>query len=235
MEFENKIPCIIKGEGKPLIFLHGFMCAKEYFAPQINYFSKWFKVIAYDLYGFGESKPEKAYSLNDYADEFLSIASEFNEKVSVVAHSFGCRVIFKSALKSNLIDRAVLCGVAGLKPSFSLKKAFKRTAYKLSKPFFTREVLERRFFSADYNLLNGVMKDSFKIVTSEYFDDKLTDINIPTLAIFGDKDDQTPCKIANKLTKEMPNCTKHIMKDCGHFCFAENPREFNGLVKEFLL
>lgn len=231
----NGIPIIEKGSGKPLILLHGFLCSKEYFATQINFFSRYRKVVAYDLYGFGKNVAKGPYTLQDYANEFCVVAKNYGEKVDVIAHSFGCRVVLKSALSCNLIDRAVICGVAGLKPAFSIKREIKKRAYKVCKPFMKREKAEKRFFSSDYNALSSVMKVTFKQVVSEYLDDSLPKINIPTLAVFGENDKETPPKIANKLIAKMPNCEKYIMNGCGHFCYAERPNEFNHVVKEFLL
>lgn len=226
-----------KGEGKPLILLHGFMCSKEYFASQVNYFSKNFKVVAYDLYGFGENIPvEYAYNLTDYANEFINLASEYGEKVSVIAHSFGCRVVLKSMqLKPDLIEKAVLCGVAGLKPPFNFKTYLKRIAHKITRPILTVEKSEKLFFSPDYNLVTGVMKESFKLVTSEYLNGVLPSIKAPVFAVFGEKDRQTPPKIGDQLVKNIPDCGKYVMKRCGHFCYAERPAEFNHVVREFLV
>lgn len=231
----NKNRIIEKGAGAPLVLLHGFMCSKEFFASQINFFARYFKVVAYDLYGFGSCQAERAFSLDDYANEFVELANSLGGKVNVIAHSFGCRVVLKSAQKSNVINKAVLCGVAGLKPNFSLKKKIKTSVYRIVRPFFSKEKLEKLFFSEDYNLLNPIMKESFKLVTSEYLDDYLSGINFPTFVIFGSNDKQTPPKIADKLVKNIPNCGKYIMKDCGHFCYSERPAEFNSMAKEFLI
>ena len=98
---KRRSPIIEKGSGKPLIFLHGYMCSKEFFASQIEFFSKSHRVIAYDLYGFGKNLPmEKAYTLDDYVQEFFELALKYGEKVSVVAHSFGCWVILKALSKN---------------------------------------------------------------------------------------------------------------------------------------
>ncbi len=231
------IPVIEKGEGKPLIFLHGFMCSKEYFSSQLNYFSHYFKVVAYDLYGFGESAPaEEVYDLSDYAEEFISLAKAYGEKVNVIAHSFGCRVVLKSTqIAPDLIDKAVLCGAAGLKPNFNLKKFWKSKIYKIARNFLPKERCEKLFFSQDYNMLDERMKQSFKLVTSEYLDGILPSVRSSVLAVFGENDDQTPKGIADKLTAKIPNSGKYIMKDCGHFCFAERPTEFNAVTKEFLI
>ena len=121
------------GSGKPLIFLHGYMCNKQFFNAQMQFFSKTHRVIAYDLYGFGENIPmNEPYALDDYVAEFFKVASTYGEKVSVIAHSFGCRVILKalSLPQGKIIEKALLCGVAGLKPEFSFKRECKKLIYK---------------------------------------------------------------------------------------------------------
>ena len=229
------VPIKEMGQGKPLFFLHGFGCSKEFFIPQLNYFSRYFKVIAYDLYGFGESKPMKVYNLDDYVEEFKRVASHYDGKVSVVAHSFGCRVALKCMAKYDIIDKAVLCGVAGLKPAFSVKRSLKRGVYKIVKPFFSKQKLEKYFFSSDYNSLNEVMKSTFKLVVNENLDGYLRKIKVPVLAVFGENDNQTPPNLIKRLKSGILHCNDYVMKNCGHFCFAERPTEFNNVVREFLI
>ena len=60
---------IQRGRGKDLVLLHGYLSSKESFYPQIEYFSKFYRVTAFDFPGFGEAEPLKsAYSVGDYAD-----------------------------------------------------------------------------------------------------------------------------------------------------------------------
>ncbi len=232
----NSLQLIEEGKGDPLVLLHGFMCNKEIFYSQIKFFSKYFKVIAYDLYGFGSNKPAtSAYTLNDYINEFCSVVHRYGTKVNVIAHSFGCRIALKSSAINDNVNKLVLCGAAGLKPHFSLRKFLKRKVYKIAKPFFPKEYLERHFFSSDYNMLDDIMKKSFKLVTNEYLDDILPYVKARSFAIFGAKDDQTPLYIADRLVKNIPSCSKYIMRECGHFCFTERPMEFNNVVREFLV
>ena len=235
MTQKTNLPVIEMGEGKPLIFLHGFGCSKEFFIPQLNYFSRYFKVVAYDLYGFGENIPKQVYDLADYVEEFKRIALQYGSSVSVVAHSFGCRIALKCMAEYDIIDKAVLCGVAGLKPAFSVKKSIKRGVYKIVKPFFNRQKLEKYFFSADYNSLNELMKQTFKLVINENLDNSLSQIKAPVLAIFGERDDQTPPNLIKRLEGGIANCNSYVMRNCGHFCFAERPNEFNNVSKEFLI
>ena len=51
------------------MFLHGYLSSKESFYPQINYFSRRFRVTAPDLPGFGGSdRIPAAWSVGEYAD-----------------------------------------------------------------------------------------------------------------------------------------------------------------------
>lgn len=229
------VPAIIKGEGKPLVFLHGFMSCKEAFGAQIEFFSKRYKVVAPDLTGFGENAfMPYPYSLNDYVNEFYALAERLGGRVSVLAHSFGCRIALKALTESNVIRQAVLIGAAGLKPRRNVKYYAKKACYKLLSRRLPQKRLEKIFFSPDYNMLSPVMKQSFKLVTSELFDECIKNVNVPVLAVFGENDDQTPPYFADRIVKNMLRAQKYIMKGCGHFCFADAPREFNLVVNEFL-
>lgn len=227
---------ITKGRGEPLVFLHGYMSSKEAFARQIEYFSRYFTVYAYDLKGFGENaEMPYPYSLADYVAEFNDVAKKSGGKVNVIAHSFGCRVALSAAATSGTIKKAVLCGVAGLKPAFSFKRLIKKRCYAVCKPFISRETAEKLFFSPDYNLASGNLKESFKKVVGKHLDGLLPMIDCPVLCVFGEKDKETPPYLTKRLEKNIPRCECAVMRGCGHFCFAEKPREFNLIVREFLL
>lgn len=232
----GKKSVIIKGSGEPLVLLHGYMSSKEAFAGQIEFFSRYFTVCAPDLTGFGENaEMPYPYSLDDYVAEFLRLTESLGGRVRVIAHSFGCRIALKAAATSNVIEKAALCGVAGLKPAFSFKRFIKKRSYALLKRFIPREVAEKLFFSADYRLAKGNLKQSFKAVTSEYLDGLLPSIKCPVFCLFGEKDKDTPPALLKRLKRGVPHCDGTVMRGCGHFCFIDNPAEFNLIVREFLL
>ena len=98
----------------------------------------------------------------------------------------------------------------------------------------TKEKLEF-LFSSDYNKLNGVMKDSFSKIVSEYLDDYLERITNQTLIVFGSKDKETPIYMAKRLKQKIKNSSLKIFEGAGHFCFIDKPLKFNMEVGEFLL
>ena len=201
--------------------------------------SRDFNVFAPDLKGFGENKEMlKPYALEDYVNDVVNYIKENNlKKPSVVAHSFGGRVVLKAILDlghANLFDKIVFCDSAGLKPKKTFIKTSKVVLFKMLKPFIKKERL-LRFYSNDYSSLNGVMRESFKKVLSEHFDEKIKNIENQPLIIFGNDDKETPLYMAHKFNKEIKNSKLVILKNAGHFCFLDSPLRFYMEVREFLL
>ena len=176
------------------------------------------------------------YSLNDYLLEVKEfIYKNGLVRPNVVAHSFGARIVIKGAANdSQLFNKLVLTGAAGLKPRLTVKKAVKRAAFKTLKPFLKRERLER-FYSPDYRSLSPVMKESFKLIVNEHLDGELYKISNPTLLLFGKNDKDTPLYMARRLNKGIKNSTLKVFDNAGHFCFIDKSAKFNMEVREFLL
>ena len=190
-----------------------------------------------DLKGFGTNADMPyPYALDDYIAEVKEyIYKNGLKNPSVIAHSFGARIAIKAASEDGaFFNKLVLTGAAGLKPKNTLKKTVRRTVYRIFKRFVPKEKLSR-FFSADYNALSAVMKESFKKIVSEHLDDRLKSINNPTLLVFGAKDKETPLYMAKRLNKGIGGSRLLVIENAGHFCFIDKPNKFNMEVKEFLL
>lgn len=179
---------------------------------------------------------EFPYSLDDYVLDLKEYAYKHGLKSpSVVAHSFGARVVLKTAYNEpDFFNKLVLTGAAGLKSKKTLKKTVKKTTFKLLKKFVPREKLQA-FYSSDYLALSPIMKESFIKIVSETLDYTLSEIKNQTLLVFGEKDRETPLYMANKFKKEIKDSKLIIIKNAGHFCFLEKPHTFNMEVMEFLL
>lgn len=191
---------------------------------------------AIDLKGFGENVGmEYPYSLDDYILEVKEFLYKNGiKRPHVVAHSFGGRIALKTAYRdSEIFDKLVLTGCAGLKPNFSFKKQIRKTKFNILKHFYDRKKL-LKYYSPDYLALSPVMKESFKKIISENLDYTLKGIKNETLILFGNEDKETPLYMARRLHKGIRGSRLEII-DGGHFCFIDNPLLFNYSVKEFLL
>ena len=218
------------------MFLHGYLASKETFTFQIGFFSRFCRVIAVDMTGFGENTPMPTpFTLDDYADEISRVLDEIGEEdIFLLAHSFGARVAVRLISRGEKrIGKLVLTGAAGMK-NRSAKLALKKTLFRFLSRFVGKEKLQR-FYSAEYRSLSPVMRKSFSLVVGETLDAEYRNVTVPTLLVFGRKDKETPLKAAKRMKKAVKNGRLIVLSDSGHFCFLEKPHQFNGAVFRFLL
>ncbi len=218
-----------------MLLLHGYLSSKEAFAAQIEYFSKYFRVTAFDFLGQGKSAPLKTpFSVGEYAAWTKEVMCGLEVyKPHVIAHSFGCRVAVKMAAADNaLVDKMVLTGAAGVILKRPLRYKIKVKTYRAVKKFFPR-FAERKFGSEEYRSLSPLMKESYKKIVNEDLRTEARRVQNPVLLIQGRGDTTTPLKEAEAYLKAFPNANLKIM-DGGHFAFAENPPVFHLITEEFL-
>ena len=222
------------GEGKDLVFLHGYLASKESFYPQIEYFSRFYRVTAFDFPGFGQSDTLSApWSVGDYADwtqEFL--AEQGIQFPYVIAHSFGGRVAVKCLSRGDAFDRAVLCGCAGIVPKRTLGYKVRVRAYKTVKKFAPRYA-EKHFGSAEYRTLSPVMKESYKKIVNEDLREDAKRITRPVLFINGERDTAAPVASAQIYLSCVKNGRLQVLNGCGHFAHLDDPLAFNLAAEEF--
>ena len=66
------------------------------------------------------------------------------------------------------------------------------------------------------------------------FRDRLGDVKVPTLIVWGERDSIIPVRDADQFESLIEDSRKVVMEDCGHVPMAERPQAFNELVIEFL-
>ena len=218
-----------------MLFLHGYLSSKEAFLYQIQYFSAFYRVTAIDFLGFGNSeKLNEPFSVSDYADWLKSAMQKLGiEKPCVIAHSFGCRVAVKTASKdSDVFDKIVLTGPAGIIINRGLSYKIKVKAYRFVKKFFPRYA-DKRFGSREYRSLSPIMRESYKKIVNEDLREDAKKVENSVLIIQGKDDKTTTEREAQIYLESFPNA-KLIKTNGGHFSFVEYPTNFNLIVEEFL-
>ena len=222
-----------RGEGKDLVFLHGYLSCKESFYPQIGYFSRHFRVTAPDFPGFGKSdRIPAAWSVGDYADWLEGFFKEQGIVFPyVIAHSFGGRVALK-CLARGLIDRAVLTGCAGIVKKRTMAYRIRVGGYRLVKrvsPHFA----EAHFGSREYRSLSPLMRESYKKIVNEDLREEAGRIARPVLYLYGERDKETPLSSGRILHECTAGSKLAVFKGCGHFAHLEEPLLFNLAAEEF--
>ncbi|MCB0221162.1 MAG: alpha/beta hydrolase [Chrysiogenetes bacterium] len=86
-----------KGEGEPVLFLHGF--PENWFSwhRQMDALAKYYRVIALDLRGYGQSQVTKdGYDANTFASDLYGILDALGIKqVSLVGHDWGALLMWR--------------------------------------------------------------------------------------------------------------------------------------------
>lgn len=228
------ISYIRMGEGKDLVFLHGYLASKESFYPQISYFSRFFRVTALDFPGFGEAEPvPAAWSVSDYADWTQEALGALGIGFPhVVAHSFGGRVAVKCLSRADTFDRAVLTGCAGIVPKRTLGYRLRVKAYRAVRTVAPRYA-ERHFGSAEYRQLPPLMRESYKKIVNEDLREDAAKISRPVLFVNGTKDTAVPPASVRVYLSCVKGSGVFWLEGCGHFAFLDNPLAFNAATEEF--
>ena len=72
---------LVRGDGDPVLFLHGWGASGELFAPVLDALQQGRKLIVPDLPGFGgTSPPPVAWSAHDYADWIVALLDRFERQ-----------------------------------------------------------------------------------------------------------------------------------------------------------
>lgn len=223
-----------RGEGEDLVFLHGYLASKESFYPQINYFSKFYRVTALDFPGMGQAEPlPAAWSVGDYAAWTKEAISSLGiTRPRVIAHSFGGRVAIK-LLSEGFFERAVLTGCAGIVKKRNLCYRFRVRSYKICKKFAPK-FAEKHFGSGEYRTLSPLMRESYKKIVNEDLREISKDVTAPVLFLHGERDEEVPLSSIHVYLENIEGSRLKVLKNCGHFPFLDDPLAFNMAAEEFL-
>lgn len=236
------------GAGKAILFLHGWGANGNAF-DCVTRLLEGYRIIKLDFPGFGQSAaPAEPWDV----DRYTLLTSHFIqhlglERVSLVAHSFGGRVVIKlnRLEKPFAIDKIVLIDSAGVLPPKTLKKTLRSLVYKTGKAVLclppvkalfpdALEHYKRRMGSADYNSLSGVMRDTLVRVVNEDLTPYLAEIRRPTLLIWGDQDTATPMRDARIMEQQIPDAGLYVIEGAGHFSYLTDPYLVARAIQTFI-
>ena len=226
------------GDGeKAVVYLHGWGCDGSIFAPIVAKLPH-YKNYLVDFDGFGKSPPppESGFSVVDYAEQLrLFLTEQHLSRVTLVGHSFGCRVaMVLAATYPQLVEQMLLVAPAGLR-RFSLARWWRVARYKIRK-FFAKLHLApapRSSGSEDYRNCSSAMKVTFIKVVNQDLSRYARRVVCPVLIVNGRQDTATPLAHAKRLNKLIPNC-QLVEIDGDHFAFFRTPSAFAKTINIFV-
>jgi pimeloyl-ACP methyl ester carboxylesterase len=223
-----------------LIFIHGSGGSKESWFYQTQYFKG---SIALDLPGHPKGEPFS--TIEGYVRWLREVVQDKDYRhLVLVGHSLGGGIALLYALTFPEDVKGIVTVGSGARlrvhPMFldALEKAVQDpTAFENApNPAFDRIASELASVLKRRSVENGpaVMLNDMKACDQFDIMDRIDQINIPTLALCGDKDIMTPPKYSHYLADCMSKTKALIINGGTHMVFAEKPLEVNRAIDDFL-
>lgn len=215
------------GEGEPFLILHGWGSNSDRWIDVAEKISKkGFKVIVPDLPGFGKSDAlSLPWDTNKYIDWIEQFIKQMNlGDFYLLGHSFGGALASKLAVKhAQEIKKLFLVSAACVRKK-TTKKSFLNKISKIIKlfyflpyySFFRKTVYKFIIRKSDYVYVEGVMKETYLNVVAEDLSFHLPFIKVPTVVIWGDKDDLTPIEDGYFIAKQIKNSKLIVIPGASH-------------------
>ncbi len=218
--------CIEKGHGEKLILLHGNDENSDYFAGQIDLFSKYFHVYAIDTRGHGRTpRGEEPFTISQFADDLYEFMKHRGiSKANLLGFSDGGNIALLFAIRhSDMLIRLIVDGAnlntSGVKLTTQLPIEI---GYRINKARAKNDPKAK----AKMEML-GLMVDSPNIDPSE-----LSKITVKTLVMAGTRD-LIKRKHTELISASIPDSELVFVKG-NHYIARNNSEEFNEKVFAFL-
>ena len=240
------------GKGFPFVFVHGYLGSSEMWCFQKNYFSKYCRVIAPALPGFGESHSLKSLnSINDMAKNIIEMLNQKKiDRFNLIGHSMGGMIV--QEITKIIGDRVnkLICFATGSigdipgrfetmdETREQLKKEGAKISFSRVPPkWFVKGNKDKNYFlceNAVTNVSEETADNALLAMKNWKGIDNLKNIENETLIIWGDKDISYNFDQVDTLNKNIKNSRLEIFKGCCHNVHLEQPEKFNILIKNFI-
>ena len=250
----------VKGEGLPLVFVHGWAMSGSVWLCQYEFTDR-YRVIVPDLRGHGlSSAPDSGYSLENFAHDLYELFSNLNlDKAVLIAWSMGVQVALQAfpLIRERL---AALVFVSGT-PKFTvsedypyglpsvetrglglrLKKDYEKTVRDFIRGMFAEEELiqgcyERMVSDKIFGKLPArhAAQASLKSLACADLRYTLSSVTVPVLLVHGSADIVCPPMASRYMMEHLTGARLEIMQGVGHAPFLSRPTGFTAILKKFI-
>lgn len=250
----------VQGKGeKTLLFVHGWMGSSSVWREQVSYFSKNYRVVTFDLTGFGLSdKPDDIdYTPDVWFEDIDAIISHLNiDKPILIGWSMGGAIgIGYTVTRPAVLSKLVLVSTTpmlvapnevfeyalppevGEQISSALQSDFSEGARSLVDKMFPEpesDSLKTFVHSITQQTTASIAIDSVINAGSADLRPLLNQIKIPCLILHGEADEVCAIGTAQYLFKTLPDAKIDTFKEKGHCPFLTDAQAFNEALASFI-
>lgn len=240
------------GKGMPLVLVHGYLGGSEQWKHEIAHFSANFDVIAPGLPGFGEAPDLPACDrIGGMADAVLELLDQLGiGQFILLGHSMGGMIAQEMAAKAgDRVSRLILYGTGpvGLLPDrFEpidvsrqrlLADGVEATARRIGATWFRQgEAAEGFGLVARIGALTSRAAALAGLDAMANWDGRgaLTDLKMPALVLWGERDRSYSWPQVEMLWKTLPNTELAVIPGAAHAAHLEKPKLFHAILDDFL-
>jgi pimeloyl-ACP methyl ester carboxylesterase len=253
------------GDGPPLLFVHGLGGCWQNWLENIPHFARTHRVVALDLPGFGSSPmPPWEISIPAYGRFLRDFCERLGiDRCSLVGNSMGGFIVTEVAItEPDRVDDLTLVSAAGItwararrEPAEMLARMGRAAApllIRFETSAIRRARFRRRMFGGVFHDPNRLRRemlwenvvpalespgafDAMRTLVGYDIRDRLEEIGVPTLIVWGRNDRVVPVPAAFSYKKRIgDNAELIIFDECGHVPQIEHPVRFNRVLEKFL-
>ena len=250
------------GSGEPVIFVHGHSLDHRMWDEQFAEFAKEYRVIRYDLRGYGASSSQtEDYQFTHVQDLVTLMDSLHIRKAHIVGLSLGGFIgadmlgWFPERMASAFLASGNIRKSKGPSQPMTKEEALKRDEEIAALKVKGVDVMKREWFEGLMSS-GGTRKERMRQPLWEMIDDwdawqplhkevrvvagldayeaiKKNHPTVPTLIVEG-KSANNRYSNQPEILKYLPNGKLKVLEDCGHMLNMEQPEAFNAALREFL-
>lgn len=238
-----KIHYKVMGQGKPILFVHGWGGTLYSLHNLATYASKHYQAILVDLPGFGKSSnPPPEWGVEGYAKVIGHFIQQLGlKKPHYVGHSFGGSVgIYIGSHVPQLIDRLVLCNTSYKRENKVSQSAKiikmvpkKNIILRMIEPY-AKKLYYKLFHKGSDLMKYPHLESNFRKIVTQDLTKDTKKIATPTLILWGEEDTMTPVLWAYELEKNIKSSKLKVFPGVRHNLPLRYPSEVWTEIKPFL-
>ena len=251
------------GRGEPLIFVHGHSLDHRMWDGQFSVFAKNYRVIRYDLRGYGVSSPQTEDYQFTHAEDLVALMDSLHiRKAHIVGLSLGGFVTadmlayFPERMLSAFLASGNIRKSKGPSRPMTKEEAVKRDEEIAALKKKGVDVMKREWFEGlmksggsrrermreplwrmidEWDAWQPLHKEVRVVAGLDAIERlKRSHPDVPALIVEGHSPDNRFSK-KPQILDYLPNGKLKVIEDCGHMMNMERPEEFNAVLEEFLI